>query len=251
MIDWNKVKFRASSWGNLMAEPQLKADKDAGKLGVSCQKELLKIYNLYKYGRKPKDVRTNAMDKGTLLQTEGITLYSALEGQHYKENDVQLENDWFTGKPDMYLGESIHNASKVDDLKNSYELETFTAKMVEKTDVGYQYQLNVYYSLTNAQEGGLVYTLLSAPESVLFNESQYLLRNGIYISEESEDFLRDWAEREKELTFEDIDPRERCIKIDVPRNDELIEKMKAKVPIFRQWLEDFEKNHMNRYKKVA
>ena len=73
-MDSSKVKFRASSWGNLMAEPKDAADKKAGKLGMTCQKELLKIYNLYKYGRKPKDIRTNAMDKGILLQSEGIQL---------------------------------------------------------------------------------------------------------------------------------------------------------------------------------
>ena len=249
-MDSSKVKFRASSWGNLMAEPKDAADKKAGKLGMTCQKELLKIYNLYKYGRKPKDIRTNAMDKGILLQSEGIQLYSMLEGELYEENDLQLENEWFTGKPDMFLGESNYKAKKVDDLKNSYELETFTPKMIETTDKGYEYQLNVYYDLTGALEGGLVHTLLSAPQSVLFDEHQYLLRSGKYISEESPDFLLAWAEREKELVYEDIDPRERCIKIPVPRNDELIEKMKAKVPIFRQWLEDFEKKHMNQYPKM-
>lgn len=249
MIDFNNVKFRASSWGNLMAEPQLKADKEAGRLGMTCQKELIKIYNFYKYGRKPKDIRTNAMDKGTLLQEDGIVLYSALEGEDYQENNIQLENDFFTGKPDMFLGEDIYHARKVDDLKNSYELETFMPKMIESIDKGYECQLNVYYDLTGATEGGLVYTLLSAPESVLYKENRFLFNNGEYISEESPDFLKDWAEREKELTFEDIDPRERCIKIPVPRNDELIAKMKAKVPILRQWLEDFHKKHMNQYPK--
>ena len=34
-IDWSKVKFRASSWGNLLSEPQTKADREAGKLGMT------------------------------------------------------------------------------------------------------------------------------------------------------------------------------------------------------------------------
>ena len=32
MIQWNDIKFRASSFGHLMSEPQTKADKEAGKL---------------------------------------------------------------------------------------------------------------------------------------------------------------------------------------------------------------------------
>jgi hypothetical protein len=189
------------------------------------------------------------MDKGTLLQSEGIKLYSRVEGEIYIENEEQLENEWFTGKPDMFLGESIHNAKKVDDLKNSYELDTFTPKLIESTDKGYEAQLNVYYDLTNALEGGLVYTLLSAPESVLFQEHEWLLRSGNYLSAESPDFLKAWAEKEKLLCFEDIDYRERVIKIPVPKNDELIEKMKSKVPIFREWLNEFHKRHMNLYPK--
>jgi len=80
-IDWNKVKFRASSWGNLMAEPQSKADRDAGKLGMSCQKELLKIYRQVVYDWDEDDITTPAMEKGTLGQTESIEMYSKVVGR--------------------------------------------------------------------------------------------------------------------------------------------------------------------------
>ena len=51
------------------------------------------------------------------------------------------------------------------------------------------------------------------------------------------------------MVFEDIDYRERIIKQPIERDDELIEKMKAKVPIMRQWLQDFHTKHMNLYPK--
>jgi hypothetical protein len=67
------------------------------------------------------------------------------------------------------------------------------------------------------------------------------------------DFLEDYEKAAKELrnlmVFDDIDPRERIIKIPVPRNDELIEKMKAKVPIMRNWLYEFHQKHMKLYPK--
>jgi hypothetical protein len=69
------------------------------------------------------------------------------------------------------------------------------------------------------------------------------------ISEFSPEYLVAAAELERLMIFEDIDYRERVIKQPVPRNDELIEKMKAKVPIFRQWLSDFHSKHMNLYPK--
>src|ERR1700759_2268511 len=71
-VDWNKVKFRASSWGNLMAEPRSKKE---GELGLTCQKELIKIYNLVKYGRK-KQIVTRQMIKGIKAEPESIKLFS-------------------------------------------------------------------------------------------------------------------------------------------------------------------------------
>ena len=75
MINWNEIKFRASSWGNLLTEPVTKADKEAGKLSKSCIMELIKIYNMEVYGRK-KDVVTNKMDKGKIGEPESIKLFS-------------------------------------------------------------------------------------------------------------------------------------------------------------------------------
>lgn len=248
-IDWGKIKFRASSWGNLLTESQSKADRDAGRLGATCQKELIKIYTLMKYDRK-KEIITRAMEKGIVCEDDSIMLYSKVEGVLYSKNEEPLENDYFTGHPDLYLGENIYNADCVDDIKSSYELDSFIPKMIEGADKGYEAQLNVYYDLCNAPIGNLVYCLVNAPDSVLFQEHEWLLRNGQYISAESPDFIKAWAEKEKMLVFDDIDYRERVIKIPVPRNDELIEKMKAKVPIFRQWLEDFEKKHLNLYPKA-
>lgn len=249
-VDWSTVKFRASSWGSLLAEPQTKEAKLRGELGVTCQKELVKIYNLLKYGRK-KDLTTNAMDKGKQLQTEGIKLFSALEEEEYTENDQQIENEWFTGKLDMFSGLDVYNAKMVWDLKNSWELDTFTTKLIESPDKGYEAQLNVYYCLTGAEGGGLVYTLLDAPENILMDEKRKLLYNMNVATEESPEYIKAAAELDRLLTFKDIPREERVIKQPVERDDVLIEKMKMKVPIFRNWLAEFEQKHLNQYRKTV
>jgi hypothetical protein len=248
-VDWSKVKFRASSWGNLLTEPRTKADKEAGILGVTCQKELIKIYNLLKYGRK-KDITTAAMEKGKLVEPDSIRLFSLVEGKLFWKNEDPLENEWFTGHPDIFAGsDTIHDAEEVHDIKSSWEMDSFTPKLIEELDAGYEAQLNVYYSLTGAQGGALVYCLVSAPPNILESEKKKLLYSMDVATEYSPEYLEAAAELEKLMVFDDIDYRERCIKITVPRNDDLIEKMKAKVPIFRQWLADFEKKHMSQYPK--
>lgn len=247
-INWNEVKFRASSWGNLLSEPQSKADKEAGRLGVTCQKELLKIYTQEKYGRK-KDITTACMDKGKIVEANSIELFSLVEGVIYFKNEEPLENEWFTGHPDIFTGRDIKNADEVSDIKSSWELDSFMPKLLEKPDKGYVAQLNVYYSLTGAQGGSIAYCLVDCPMEVLEGEKRKLLYAMNVISEESPEYKRAAAELERILTFPDIDYRERVIKKAVPRDEALIEEMKSKVPTFRQWLADFERNHLSLYPK--
>lgn len=244
-IDWNKVKFRASSWGNLLAESKDKKEI----VGKTAAAELIKIYNQLKYGRK-KDLVTKHMTKGKLAEEDAITLYSRVEKKLYFKNQVQLENEWFTGHPDLGDHEDIMKAMECDDIKCSWEMDTFTPKLLEEVDRGYTAQLNVYFDLTGAQGGSIVYCLVDCPPSVLMDEKRRLLYSMDVISEESPEYLEAAAELERNLTFPDIDYRERVIKKIVHRDEELIEKMKAKVPIFRQWLADFDKKHMSQYPKT-
>jgi hypothetical protein len=247
-IDWNKVKFRASSWGALLAEPKLKTDKDAGKLSDTCQGELIKIYNLYKYGRK-KDITTKQMTKGIQCEDDSIQLFSMVEGELFVKNEHRLENEHFTGHPDIYTGEDITNATQLFDIKTSWEIDSFTPKLVESANKAYIAQLNVYFDLCNCQSGGIVYCLVSAPFGLIEEEKKRLLYKMDVISEESPEFKEAAAEIDHLMTFEDIDYRERVIKIPVQRDEELIQKMKDKVPRLREWLFDFEKLHMKQYPK--
>lgn len=249
-MDWSKVKFRASSWGNLLTEPKTKEEKMAGTLSVTTQKELIKIYNRAKYGRK-KEIVTAAMEKGKLVENDSIAMYSRLEGRLYYKNDEELENEWFTGHPDVFAGDNILNADEVDDIKNSWSLDTFTPQLIEAVDRTYICQLNVYYDLTGARKGNLVRTLMDCPPEVLEGEKYYLLRSMNVATEENTEYKKALAELVKNLTFPDIPPEERLIKIPVPYDEELIEKMKAKVPVFRKWLADFEEKHMKLYPKDA
>lgn len=247
-INWNDIKFRASSWGNLLCEPQSKADREAGRLGATCQKELLKIYSQEKYGRK-KDITTSCMDKGKIVEPESIKLFSLVEGVMYFKNEDPLENEWFKGHPDIFRGDNIQNAEEVSDIKSSWELDTFMPKLIEEPDKGYVAQLNVYYDLTGAQGGSIAYCLVDCPLEVLEAEKRKLLYAMNVISEESPEYKRAAAELEHLLTFPDIPKEERVIKKEVLRDEALIKKMKDKVPIFRQWLSKFEQKHTSLYRR--
>lgn len=248
-MDFTQIKFRASSWGNLLTDPLTKAAKEAGELSVTCQKELIKIYSQVVYGRK-KDIVTNKMAKGTDCEEDSITLLSRVERKMFLKNEEPLENEWFTGHPDVFIGDNILNASEVHDIKSSWELDSFMPKLIEEPDKSYVAQLNVYFSLTGAQGGSIAYCLVDCPLNILMAEKRKLLYSMNVVSEESPDYLQASQELERLLTFPDIDYRERVIKIPVARDEELIEKMKAKVPKLRQWLTNFHEKHMNLYPKT-
>jgi hypothetical protein len=241
-INWDDVKFRASSWGNLLAESRDKKEI----VGKTAAAELIKIYNMVKYGRR-KDLTGKQIEKGKVQEPESILLYSMVEGVIYEKNELQLENEWFTGHPDLYLGDDIYHAQEVDDIKTRWDMDTFTPKLIEKVDAGEIAQMNVYYCLTGAQKGAIVNTLVSAPPYMVEEAKYYALKKLNAATEYSPEAIETMLEIEKNMIFDDIDPRERVIKTPVERDDELIEKMKSKVPIFRQWLHDLDKKHRNQY----
>ena len=247
-INWDKIKFRASSWGNLMAEPQTKADKEAGKLSKTCIKELIKIYSQEVYGRK-KDITTKQMEKGTQAEPESIVLFNRVEGKTFVKNEEELENEWAKGHVDIYEGMEVRRAISVWDIKSRWQLESFMPKLVEEVDTGEELQLQVYFDLTGATYGGIANTLVDCPVNILEQEKLKLLYSMNVATEFNPEYIKAAEELERLLTFPDIDYRERVIKQSVQRNDEVIEKMKAKVPRMREWLHDFHKKHMNLYPK--
>lgn len=242
MIDWGKIKFRASSWGNLMTEPKSKKE---GELSVTCKKELIKIYNFVKYGRT-KQVVTRQMIKGIKQEPESIKLFSRVKGRLFVKNEIQLENDFFTGHLDIFEGETVHTAIEIYDIKTSWEMDTFTPKVVEEVDAGYDYQLNVYYDLVpTAKGGGLAYCLVDAPDDIIQDELKRLQFDMNIIWDGDPAYQVAATEIIKNMTFGDINYQERVIDIPVPKNHEKISSMKSKVPLFRDWLSWFEKRHLN------
>lgn len=248
MIDWSKTKFRASSWGNLMTEPRSKKE---GELSKTCQKELIKIYNLVKYGRT-KQVVARQMIKGIRQEPESITLFSRVEKKLFVKNDVQLEDEWSTGHPDIYEGPSIKEATEIHDIKTSFEMDTFMPNVVEEVDAGYNYQLHIYYNLVpTAKSGSIAYCLVDAPLELIEDELRWLQLDMNIIWDGDPAYIAAANEIRKNMTFEDVDYTERVIKKTVERNEATIQSMKNKVPLLRDWLAWFEKQHLNGKKTIS
>lgn len=236
-IDWGKVKFRASSWGGIMTEPRSKSE---GQLSKTCQKELMKLYNWEKYGRK-KQIVTRQMIKGIKQEPESITLFSRVEKKLFYKNEIELFNETKRGHPDIFEGESIYTATEIHDIKSSWEMDTFTPKAIEETDSGYDWQLQAYFDLVpTAKEGSIAYCLVDAPEELIQDELKRLQFDMNIIWDKDPDYLIAVAEIMTNMTFKDIPYEECVIKIPVARDEAKIARMNDKVPTLRDWLGWFE-----------
>ena len=127
--------FRCSAVGNLMSEPKLVADKKAGKLSKTAESYLNQFIFEYKYGRRQM-FSTNATQKGTQTEDDGIHVLNMVMKTRYKKNEIRFNGDYLTGEPDIVAKDLIL------DIKSNYTVSSFLTK--DKIDSLYFWQLVGY-----------------------------------------------------------------------------------------------------------
>ena len=243
-MNWNQILMRCSSLGALMTEPMSKADKEAGELSKTAKNYLKGIYIREKYGRQ-KDILTKQMEKGVLVEEESITLLSRVWKRMLYKNEERLNNDFITGLPDIFEGESIHKADSITDIKSSYDLFTFISKIGDPLDKDYYYQLQGYMALSGASKAHIAYCLVNTPEHIIAGEKYRLLKTMNVISEESPEYIKEAIKLEKNMIFDDIPKEERVLIFTVERDDTIIKKIYEKVFKARLFLAELEETHLN------
>jgi hypothetical protein len=235
-MDFSKTLIHCSSIGKLLTEPKLKADKEAGELSATAKTHLIEIYAKERYNFQ-KELDNKYIRKGNTVEQEAIDELSLQIRMPLEKNQETFRNDFFVGTPDCFTD------SIVFDVKSSYDWLTFLSNIPSDLDPMYEGQLNGYMDLLNIDKGYIVYVLLDTPFEEIEKQKYYLFTKGSYISEESPEFLKLWAEKEKNLIFSHHPIEERILFFEVQRNHELIYNAKRKVDKARNFLEDFHKKH--------
>lgn len=196
MTNFNNYKFHCSSLYYLFTEPKTKKAKDMGLLSETTKSYLLEIAIKETYGRT-KMVETDAMRKGTEQEQQSIDLLNQLKGTKFEKNNIQLENDFITGTPDI--------VNPVIDIKSCQDIFTFSQKYgISRI---YEYQLYGYMILTDTYKAHLAYVLPNSPEWMIEKEFN---KYSFYRPQE------EWQELEAQIrknhTFDDM-PLEKRIKM--------------------------------------
>lgn len=199
-MDPSRIKFRASSVGELMvggnaitpkqlvrlgelqarlADPNGKpltanmvkeleeliekrdADFEFGATAMACIRECW-LRNELGYD---EPLITNEMLKGILCEDEAIDiLCQTVPGGFRVKNSDSFEDDWFTGTPDLITGEYI------EDVKCSWTVKTFME--TKKPDPLYYAQGQVYMSLTGLKKFRLAHVLVETPFEIIEEEKK-------------------------------------------------------------------------------
>jgi hypothetical protein len=225
------------------ALPELEKNKDEEELSDTCKTYLIQAYVLSKYGRV-REVQTKQMVKGTLTEQDAIDLFSALDKQPYLKNKQRISNDFISGTPDLYDGTDILKATEIIDIKSCWDIFTFLSNVADPDNSMYKWQLQGYMALTGAKIGTIAYCLVNTPESIVLGEKYNLLRKMDVATEEDPDYKREVALLESNRCFDDIPMSERMLTYSIDRNDDDIDKIYKKVVKCRQFLSEFEQQHL-------
>ncbi len=242
-MNWEEILIRSSASGSLLVQPQAKAAKDAGELSETGKAYLIKLYIEHKYGRV-RDISSKYLEKGKSAEEDSIALLSEFDGKNYQKNEEKIFNEYICGTPDLFLGESIHNADEIIDIKTSWGMESFFDNLSKPVNPYYVAQLQCYMALSGAHTAWIAYCLVSTPFGLVESEKKNLLYKMNVISEDSMEYRIAAAELENNMIFDDIPVSERVLKFKVPRNEEMIENIYKKVGKAREFLADLEQKHL-------
>lgn len=228
----DKLLFRASQVGKIMTD----AKKGVTGLGETCKKNLIEIFIQEKYGRV-KDITNRYTVKGLAVEEVSITLFSLASNKMYKKNEDHLSNKFIKGTPDLYEGKDIKSATRIIDVKSSWDIFTFFNAQHELNKM-YYWQLQAYMALTGANEATLAYCLANTPDTMIADAKRKLGWSMGIIDDTEKDFMAACDEIDRLSVYDDIPLSDRVIQINVQRNNADIQKMYDRVQDCRAYMNE-------------
>lgn len=203
------------------------------------------LYADIKYGKwnPSKDIGNKYTAKGKAAEAEAIMLVSQLEGELYYKNELQVQNAFLKGTPDVIVGDP-YNATKIVDVKSPWDSETFFSNLNDELIQQYKFQMMGYMAITNAPIAEVHFCLVDIPGFMWEKERMSLFNRMEVVTDDDVDFKIMEAQLFRNLHFDDMPPEERRIKFVVERDDELIEKIYHQVEKVREYLPIVEKMHL-------
>jgi hypothetical protein len=171
-------------------------------------------------------------------------MLSRIDNADYTKNDIRFTNDFLTGEPDIIVlnGET---ASKIIDIKSSYDFATLLSNYGSSLNPLYYAQMQGYMALTGATEAEVDYCLVNMPQEIIEGEKRRIFYAINPATEEDPYYKKQISRIEFNMTFDEVPIRERILRFPVPRNEEFIQRVYAKITECRKWLQEFDNIYTN------
>jgi hypothetical protein len=230
-MNYDNHLFHPSSLGDLMSNGQGKKDtKSIEELGETAKSKLLDIWIHRTYGRT-KNITNQYMEKGVMCEEDSMDLYAVVKKQMFVKNQETFKNDFLVGTPDIITD------TEVIDLKTSFDIHTFYGTMIKSVNKTYFYQLQAYMDLTGKDSAKLVYVLVNTPEKLIEDaKKKAYWRLGVIDTDNDPAYLEACKEIETNSIFDDIPREKRYIEFEIARDQDAIDSVKKRVPIWREFL---------------
>lgn len=217
------MKIRSSAIGKLMASPRNKGE-------VLSETAKTYIQDLFKENELgiAREFWSRYTDKGLQMEDEAIDFAGQVLGWDFVvKNDVNFENDWITGTPDVLT------KTLLADIKCSWDGNTFPLFDTELKNKDYFWQMQGYMWLTGLEQAELVYCLMDTPHQIVEDEVRRAHWKAGLIDEDID--LREAVQSQH--TFSHLPNNLRIKRFIVERNEDAIDNIKEKVELAREYYE--------------
>lgn len=250
-----EIKFRCSSLGYIMTDPQKKSET----LSETAKTHCIDVFTSWMYGRR-EEVYSKYLEKGNAVEEDAITLLSLLSRNIYFKNTANIQNEYITGTPDLFL-KSGDKIEVVEDIKSSWDIFTFLRSKHKDINKQYYWQLQGYIWLTHAIKARLRYCLVNSTADLIDDEKRklaYAMR--VMDNDTDPAYIEQCKQIERNMIYDirlftshypyyqfhndvnkwewDIPKEERMFTIEIDRNDTDIERIKQRVKDCRAYISE-------------
>jgi hypothetical protein len=122
------------------------------------------------YGFEPADLETRPILKGRAVEAECIEMLARLTGRPMVKNTERRMNGLITGECDVFDRQIRHGR----DVKAPFSMATMPIVLADCYDSGYEWQMQGYEILWDADTWSVDYMLVDTPEDLIGYEPQHL-----------------------------------------------------------------------------
>lgn len=157
--------IRCSSLSSIMAEPKLKAERDAGGLSEGAKTAMHDLVRQFLYDYTEPELGNKEIRKGRAMEEGAIRLLSEVSGEFYTKNCERKTTDYLTGEADIVYTDYGR------DTKCPWSIEQFpmVASHARKLAIkaGYEWQCRGYMHLYDKDRWAVDYCLMETPSELI------------------------------------------------------------------------------------